>query len=278
MRVGVVDVGTNSTRLLITEGTRELHRASVVTRLGDRVDASGRLDDEAQRRVLGLLAAYAQEIARHGCVRNVALMTSAVRDAANGRAFAARVRELGLDGRIISGDEEARLTFAGATANRSPDGLAVIDIGGGSTEIVTRHFHVSTQVGVVRQGERHADLGALAAEVRAIFGGLALPEVQAAVGVAGTPTSAAAIDLGGYDRDRVEGHRLTIARLEEIRDQLVRLTPEQRRAVPGLQPDRAHVMLPGLTILLEALRVLGLDRIEVSEHDLMWGAAAELGG
>ena len=276
MIVAVADLGTNSTRLLVTDGERELARESVVTRLGDRVDADGTLREDAQQRVLDVLARYREIVDRHGCEARLALMTSAVRDAANGPAFAARVRDAGFPGRILSGEEEARLTFAGTAAGRDPAGLAVIDIGGGSTEVVTQDFHVSAQIGVVRQSERHARLEDIAADVRAAFAPAALPAVRHAVAVAGTPTSAAGIDLGGYDRHRVEGHRLTTARLREIRAGLAALTPEQRAAVPGLHPARAPLILPGLTILIELLDLLGLTAVEVSERDILWGAATQL--
>ena len=275
--IAVADVGTNSTRLLIADGDAELQRESIVTRLGDRLEEDGALREDAQQRVLDVLTEYRAAAARRGCERAVALMTSAVRDAVNGPAFADRVRAAGFDGRVLTGAEEARLTFAGATAHRDDaDRLAVIDIGGGSTEIVTQDFSASFQVGVVRHGERHDDLAALAADVRRIFEAGDLPRVGAAVAVAGTPTAAAAIDLGGYDRHRVEGHRLSVARLHEIRALLEPLTPEQRAAVPGVHPARAPVMLPGLTILIELLDVLGLDEVEASERDLLWGAAESL--
>src|SRR5918999_321900 len=168
MRVAVVDIGTNSTRLLIAQvgdgGLEELDRRSIVTRLGEGVDATGRLGDEPQARVFAALERYAADIAEHECEASAAVMTSAVRDAANGAEFAATVRErFGLAGRTLSGDEEAAFTYAGATAARAPDDpteRVVIDIGGGSTELVcgargTLDFHVSTQIGVVRHTERH---------------------------------------------------------------------------------------------------------------------------
>src|SRR5918998_3105336 len=144
MRVAVVDIGTNSTRLLIADvgdgALEELDRRSVVTRLGEGVDASGRLGDEPVRRVFGVLDEYARAIESLGADRRVAVMTSAVRDAANGADFAAAVHErYGLDGRTLSGDEEARLTFLRATAARDGGGdesLLVVDIGGGSTQLV----------------------------------------------------------------------------------------------------------------------------------------------
>ena len=189
MRVAVVDIGTNSTRLLIADvaadGTlTELARESTVTRLGEGAEATGRLGDAPQARVLATLDRYAESIARHRCDAATAVLTSAVRDAANGAAFTAAVRERhGLDARVLSGDEEARATFRGATAMRAADDrarVAVVDIGGGSTELVIGSgveigFHVSTQIGVVRHTERHvatdppaaAELAALAADVRA---------------------------------------------------------------------------------------------------------------
>ena len=276
--IAVADVGTNSTRLLIADGDTEVQRESIVTRLGDRLEDDGALREDAQQRALDVLAGYRAAATRHGCEVAVALMTSAVRDAANGPAFADRVRATGFDGRVLTGDEEARLTFAGATAHRSDaERVAVIDIGGGSTEIVTHDYSASFQVGVVRHGERHQDIDALAADVRRVFETADLPCVEAAVAVAGTPTAAAAIDIGRYARDRVEGYRLTVGRLREIRAMLAPLTPEQRAAVPGVHPARAPVLLPGLTILVELLDLLGLHEVEASERDLLWGAARQLG-
>src|SRR5215218_10306025 len=221
MRVAVVDIGTNSTRLLIADvnagdAIEERVRETTVTRLGEGVEATGRLGDEPQRRVFAALERYAAEIRAQRCEASAAVMTSAVRDAANGAAFSATVRErFGLEGRTLSGDEEAAFTYAGATAARPPDDpteLVVIDIGGGSTELVCGArgelgFHVSTQVGVVRHTERHlhgdppseAELAELAADVDAGIAAAVPAEVrarvQAAVAVAGTATSCAAIDL-----------------------------------------------------------------------------------
>jgi exopolyphosphatase/guanosine-5'-triphosphate,3'-diphosphate pyrophosphatase len=299
MKVAVVDIGTNSTRLLIAEPSpdgalRELERRSEVTRLGEGVDLTGELAAEPQERVFAVLAEYASQIASHGAERTTAVMTSAVRDATNGAEFAERVRrEHGLEGRTLSGDEEARLTFRGATATREPGGgpLLVVDIGGGSTELVVGEdgdvsFHVSTQNGVVRHTERHLhddpptreQMDALAQTVRADFQRHARAGVEAAVAVAGTPTSCAAIDLEiePYDPSRVEGHELSVERLTEILDRLAALPLAQRREVPGLHPDRAPTIVAGVLILIEALEAFALGHMRVSEHDILWGAALEL--
>jgi exopolyphosphatase/guanosine-5'-triphosphate,3'-diphosphate pyrophosphatase len=295
-RVAVVDIGTNSTRLLLADvdgaGLEELQRESIVTRLGEGVDATGRLGDEPQQRVFAALDQY--EPAIDGADVRTAVMTSAVRDSANGAEFAAVVRErYGLEGRTLSGDEEARLTFLGATAVRDPDDdtrLLVIDIGGGSTELVVGArrqvaFHVSTQVGVVRHTERHIhsdpptadEMDALAADARAVFREVAEEPAGAAVAVAGTATSCAAIDLelAPYDPAKVEGHVLTRPRLEEMLGRLAAMRLAERRQVTGLHPDRAPTIVAGVIVLLEALSAFSLDRVEVSEHDILWGVALD---
>jgi exopolyphosphatase/guanosine-5'-triphosphate,3'-diphosphate pyrophosphatase len=301
-RVAVVDIGTNSTRLLVAEldGGRltELQRESIVTRLGDGVDATGRLGDEPQQRVFAALDRYVAAIDGHGAGVRTAVMTSAVRDAVNGAAFADAVRDrYGLEGRTLSGDEEARLTFLGATAARDlddPTALLVIDIGGGSTELVIGargvvEFHASTQVGVVRHSERHlrsdppaaAEMRALAADARAAIEAAVPVAVRrragAAVAVAGTATSCASIDLelDPYDPARVEGHALPRRRLEALRDRLAALPLAERRGVTGLDPNRAPTIVAGVIILLEALGAFGLDRVEVSERDILWGVALD---
>jgi exopolyphosphatase/guanosine-5'-triphosphate,3'-diphosphate pyrophosphatase len=307
VRVAVVDIGTNSTRLLIADvardadgarGVTELERRSIVTRLGQGVDATGALADEAVGRVFAVLADYRAAIDELRAERTVAVLTSAVRDAANGPAFARRVRdEFGLDAHTIDGDEEARLTFLGATSERAPDApspVVVIDIGGGSTEFVvgTRGelmFHVSTQSGAVRQTERHlhsdpptaAELQALRAEVRSTIDAAVPADVRArtraAIAVAGTPTSLAAIDqkLERYDPNRVHGYVLTLGRAQTALDELAAMTEEKRRRMVGLHPARAPTIVAGATHLVEALRAFNLDSTEVSEHDILRGAALE---
>lgn len=278
-RVAAVDIGTNSTRLLITDGTRQ----SIVTRLGEGVDATGRLGEAPQQRVLDVLARYRQLI---GDAPAAAVMTSAVRDAANGAEFAARVQDaLGFPARILSGDEEAELTFAGAIAHRDePEPVLVIDIGGGSTELVIGHrdhvtFHVSTQIGVVRHGERHLHSDPpTPQELNALRADVTLPEhphVGRAIAVAGTPTQCAAIDLGleEYDPARIEGHVLTKARLEALYADLSAKPLAELETVPGLDPARAPVIVAGIAILLEVITHFDLDRVEASEHDILYGLA-----
>jgi exopolyphosphatase/guanosine-5'-triphosphate,3'-diphosphate pyrophosphatase len=304
MRVAIVDIGTNSTRLLVAEvpadgAVQTLHRESTVTRLGEGVDATGRLGDEPMRRVTDALARYRATMDDLGAEANMAVLTSAVRDAANGAEFTARVREdYGLDAHTITGDEEAQLTFAGATSERPHDGteLVVVDIGGGSTEFVVGRdgevdFHVSTQAGVVRQSERHltadppppADLRALSEEVGTIIAG-AIPRdlrerVGAGIAVAGTATSLAAIELelDPYDPARVHGHVLELGTCELLLARLAQMTNDERREVVGLHPDRAPTIVAGVAMLMESMRAFGLERVEVSEHDILRGAALRLG-
>ncbi len=304
MRVAVVDIGTNSTRLLIADiadgrVVEELVRLTNVTRLGAGVDADGRLSDEAMGRVFAVLDEYRILIDRHRANKALAVLTSAVRDAENGREFASTVQNrYGLTPLVLSGDEEARLTFLGATSDRNlEDGIPtlVADIGGGSTEFVigTGHevgFHVSNQAGVVRQTERHltadpptqAELDELAADVREIIE-RGVPEqyraqVRHAIAVAGTATSMAAIaqNLEPYDPEKVHGYVLTGAECDAILDRLAKMTLAERRRVPGLHPDRAPTILAGAIILRETMSLFGLDQIEASEHDILRGAALGL--
>ena len=301
MRIAVVDIGSNSTRLLIADVTdgrvqAELERRSTVTRLGAGVDVDGRLREDAMERVFSALDEYKTEIDRRGCERGVAVLTSAVRDSANGVQFAEAVRDrYGLEPHVLTGDEEARLTFLGATSERDPDDTTptlVFDIGGGSTEMVLGaghevSFHVSTQAGVVRQTERHlhddppreSECQELADDVRRILDDAVPAEqrdhVSRGIAVAGTATSLAAIaqDLEPYDPERVHGYELTAEECERILARLSRLTLAQRREVAGLHPDRAPTIIAGVLIFEQVLALFGIDRVEVSEHDILRGAA-----
>jgi exopolyphosphatase/guanosine-5'-triphosphate,3'-diphosphate pyrophosphatase len=302
----VVDIGSNSVRLLIAHRTddgriEELVRETNVTRLGQGVDTAGRLSDEAIQRTYAVLGRYALQIGEHECERCVAVLTSAVRDSANGAEFAATVRDdYGLEPHILAGAEEARLTYLGATSERDASDTTatlVLDIGGGSTEMIVGvgpdvRFRVSTQAGVVRQTERHLpddpptqeQMDALAADVRGILADHVPADVrtsvQRGVAVAGTATSLAAIaqQLEPYDPVRVHGYRISTAECERILAELSAIALEQRREVPGLHPDRAPTIIAGVLIFEEVVRLFGLSEIEVSEHDILRGALLGLNG
>jgi exopolyphosphatase / guanosine-5'-triphosphate,3'-diphosphate pyrophosphatase len=304
LHCAVVDIGTNSTRLLLAEVDDGrvgdvLERRTEITRLGAGVDADGSLSEEAMQRVYSVLDEYGKLIERHGADRAVAVLTSAVRDATNGQEFARNVRERwGLEPHVLSGDEEARLTFLGATSERDPSdrtATLVIDIGGGSTEFVigtgrAMDFHVSNQAGVVRQTERHLhsdpptseECDALARDARSVLSD-GVPEnwrrdVQHAIAVAGTATSMASIaqELEPYDPEKVEGYVLSDSHCRSILERLAGMTLAERRGVRGLHPDRAPTIVAGAIILLEALALFGLHEVEVSEHDILRGAALGL--
>jgi exopolyphosphatase/guanosine-5'-triphosphate,3'-diphosphate pyrophosphatase len=286
MAVAVIDIGTNTTRLLVAEvddgRVVELERRTTITRLGQDVDATGRLAQEAMERVAEAIAAYREVIGRLGAERVVAFATSAMRDAENGSEFRDFLKtRFDIDARTISGDEEARLTFLGATSERGDDNeTVVIDIGGGSTEYVVGRpgqqpgFHLSTQMGSVRHTERflhsdppkHEELERLACAVRETVPDVS---VEHGIAVAGTATSLAAID----GADEVHGYRLSLATCERIVAMLAAKPLEERRHVRGLHPDRAPTIVAGAVILTESVRALGLREAEVSVRDILHGAA-----
>jgi exopolyphosphatase/guanosine-5'-triphosphate,3'-diphosphate pyrophosphatase len=300
MRIAIVDIGSNTTRLLICEVqngrvTEEYVRRSTVTRLGAGVDASGALNSEALTREHEALTDYHSTIDTADTPRTVAVMTSAVRDAANGEQFAQDVNaRYGFETHILSGDEEAQMTYLGATAELNKDNsrLLAFDIGGGSTEFVVGEgtnpsFHVSTQAGVVRQADRFIrhdppttdELEAITQDVRETITA-AVPaeqrqQIDHAIGVAGTPTALAAIDqqLDPYDPEKVHGYRLTAEACAEILGRLEKMTLAEREEVIGLHPARANVIIPGAVILKEVMSLFSLTAIEVSEHDILRGAA-----
>jgi exopolyphosphatase/guanosine-5'-triphosphate,3'-diphosphate pyrophosphatase len=304
VRVAVADIGSNSTRLLIADledggVSRELEHRSIVTRLGAGVDSDGALSDEGVQRVYATLDEYAQLVERGGADERIAVLTSAVRDASNGAEFAQTVRErYGFEPHVLTGDDEAQLTFLGAMSERDPQDRTptlLVDIGGGSTELVTgvgrkADFHVSTQAGVVRQTERilHHDppqpdeLEALSQEVGQIIA-RAVPEdkrseIRRGIGVAGTATQLAAIaqELEPYDPNKVHGYVLAAEEAREILGRLAAVGLEERKKTPGLDPARAPTIVAGVVILLEVLDLFGLSEIEVSEHDILRGAALGL--
>jgi exopolyphosphatase / guanosine-5'-triphosphate,3'-diphosphate pyrophosphatase len=299
----VADMGTNSTRLLVADvedgEVKELERRSTVTRLGRGVDTSRQLATEAIEDVVSAVGEYIKLYEPLEPDVVLALATSAVRDAENSGAFIAELRErFALNARILTGEEEARLTYVGAVAGRAPsDGTLVIDIGGGSTEIVVGSgremaFHTSLQLGTVRHTERHIrndpptapELEALAEDIRKqLFAELAAAdffEIHTGIAVAGTPTSLAAIDqeLDPYDPERVHGYVLSLDAIQHMYSMLSGKSLEERLKVPGLHPGRAPTIVAGVVILIQAMRAFGLQEIEVSEHDILYGAALEAAG
>lgn len=279
----------------------ELDRRTDVTRLGEGVDATGRLSDEAMQRVFHTLTGYREAIDELGAARTIGIATSAVRDAENGDEFRHELAErFGVEVRTISGDEEAKLTFRGATYKREgeTEPVTILDIGGGSTEIVVGvpgsepDFHVSTQAGSVRQTERHLhddppapeQLQAVADEVHTIVTESVPAELRraarAGIAVAGTATNLAAIDLSlePYDPQRVDGHRLRLDACERMLGQLGSLPVAERKRVTGMHPDRAPTIVAGAVILVEVMKAFGLDAMEASERDVLHGAALEAAG
>jgi exopolyphosphatase / guanosine-5'-triphosphate,3'-diphosphate pyrophosphatase len=286
MRVGVVDLGTNSTRLLVADvdGDRvdEVSRSTTITRLGEGVDERRKLMPLPVARVRNALSQYRRELQELGAERVLAIGTSAVRDAENGEAFLGEIEwSYGFASRLLSGAEEAELTRRGVANGRVLDnGTLVLDVGGGSTELVTAGDRTSLDVGSVRLTERHLhsdpptpdELESAAEEVRA-----ELPALDAgdAIGVAGTITTLAALELGGYDPERVHGHRLSRDAVEAQLERLASLPLVERRELPGLEPERAPVIVGGAVVVREVLDSYGLDGLEASERDLLHGAALE---
>ena len=294
-RVAVIDVGTNSTRMLVADvdgGVAPLERRSTVTRLGRGVDLSGRLAGEAIEDVCAAIDGYVGILQELGAETVEVIATSAVRDADNGSAFVAELRErFALSARVLDGEEEARLTYLGATSEALPsEPTLVVDIGGGSTELIVGRgneisFHDSLQAGVVRHSERHinsdpptaGELEALANDVRGLIADSIGAGVEAhqGIAVAGTPTSLAAValELEPYDPTRVHGHVLDLPSIQVILSRLASLPLAERVEVPGLHPDRAPTIVAGIVILIETMRAFDLERITVSEHDILYGTA-----
>ncbi len=295
-RVAVIDVGTNSARLLVADvaggKVSPVERRSRVTRLGRGVDLSGRLSAEAVEDACAAIGEYVAATEELGAEAIDAIATSAVRDAENGSAFVAELRErFALSARVLDGEEEARLTYLGATSEHAPtEPTLVVDIGGGSTELIVGSdseisFHTSLQVGVVRHSERHigsdpptaVELESLAADVRSLIeaAGIGGVEAGAGIAVAGTPTSLAAIEmeLEPYDPTRVHGHLLSLPSIQRMLSRLASTPLSERVEIPGLHPDRAATIVAGVVVLIETMRAFGLEQIEVSEHDILYGSA-----
>ena len=292
MRVAAVDIGTNSTRLLIAEQIdgvmSDVVRSATVTALGRGVDATRRLAPDAIDRTVRALARYGTLIRESNVVGARAVATSACRDAVNRNDFFDAAQPvLGFRPKLISGDEEATRSFAGATRGiKDLSAPIVIDTGGGSTEFVGRREGVSVDIGSVRLTERclpnhpasPVELEAARREASRIVASNELPTGSRAIGVAGTWTSLAAmdLDLDVYDSAAVNDSTLTLENLGRLVNWLSLLSLPAKEAIPSLDPKRAPVILGGAVVAEASLQALGLDRIMIREHDILDGVCLGL--
>ena len=291
-RVAAIDLGTNSTRLLVADADdgrlKEVERLLAITRLGEGVDTSRGLAEPAVARVDAQVGRYIDRARELGAETVLAIATSAVRDAANGGEFLAGLeRRHGIRTMLLAGEDEARMTFRGVTSARPLSGEAVIcDIGGGSTELIAGDpqgvdYAVSLDMGCVRMSERflRADppTGEEIAALRRQVAEMLPTDVPAGelIGVAGTVTTLATIDLGLDEEipERVDGHRLGRARVSAELERLAAIPLAERRRVRGLMPERAPTIVAGAAILVELMERLGTDALTVSERDILHGAA-----
>ena len=306
MRVAAVDCGTNSIRLLVADvgptGLRDVVRRSEIVRLGQGVDRTGQLAPEAIERTRVALASYAEQIRDLGvqAVRMVA--TSATRDAGNREGFRQMVlATLGAEPEVISGDEEAGLSFAGAVSGLPGvlPPVLVADIGGGSTEVVLGSDSgpeagvaaaLSVDVGCVRLTERHLtddpstpdQVGAVEADIRAAIDRIreVVPVEQARtfVGLAGSVTTVAglALELPAYDAAAIHGSRIPVGRVRSVTSGLLTMTRERRATLPVMHPGRVDVIGAGALVLRVLMDALEIDEVTVSEHDILDGIALRL--
>jgi exopolyphosphatase/guanosine-5'-triphosphate,3'-diphosphate pyrophosphatase len=298
-RLGAVDIGTNSTRLMVADADGRdapLHtvdRRMRITRLGQGVDATRRFAPEAIERTVAVLREYQAALEQHEVTRVRAVATSAARDATNRDEFFAPARDAlgGVELEVVSGDEEARLSFLGATTGiDEPSPYLVVDIGGGSTEFIVGarepEGSLSIDIGCVRLTEHylHGDpptaeeLSQAVSVVRDHLADVAreLPQVRDArtlIGLAGTITTVAAIEMGlpEYDAEKIHHFRLTKDAAEDVFRTLATESVAQRRHNPGLEPARADVIVGGTIVLVSILRAFGFDELLVSEADILDG-------
>jgi exopolyphosphatase / guanosine-5'-triphosphate,3'-diphosphate pyrophosphatase len=298
--VAAIDCGTNSTRVLISDGSTVLERRMTITRLGQGVDKNRALAPEAMARTIAALEEYRALMDKHGVTKVRMAATSAARDAANrDEFFDAAARVVGVRPELLSGDEEARTSFAGATTGLDPrDGpFLVLDIGGGSTELI-----VGT---TAPEGGRSLDIGSVRLTEQFLHGDPPLPEElsnavgyvrdeleelrsqlpildggRTLLGVAGTITTVAAVEQGlkEYDRDRIHHFVLTKAAAEDVFRTLATENLADRKFNPGLDPGRADVIVGGCIILVCVMRVFGFSQCLVSESDILDGLVMGLQG
>ena len=302
MRVAAIDVGTNSARLLVAEeqpgGFRSIDRRMVITRLGQGVDRSRVLDAEALDRTLKTIAEYAATCGELGVKKLRVTGTSAVRDARNREEFFEGVRLLtGAEAELLTGEQEARATFLGTLSDLSEPGpVVVVDIGGGSTELIVGTGEperlVSLDVGCVRLFEKYLEsdppskdeIQALRAEVDGSLAGvkdqLAVPRGARLIGVAGTVTQLATLKAGSpvYDPDVTHHSVLSHGDVRTLARRLESLTIGQRKRITGLEPGRADVIVAGAEILLGVMEAIDAPEVLVSERDILDGLVIELLG
>jgi exopolyphosphatase / guanosine-5'-triphosphate,3'-diphosphate pyrophosphatase len=297
MRVAAIDCGTNSIRLLIADvvgdGLTDVARRMEIVRLGEGVDRTGRLAPEAIARTRRALLGYAAEIAELGVMTVRMVATSASRDASNAAEFRDMVRGvLGVDPEVISGDEEARLSFTGAVRGLDAEPpYLVVDIGGGSTEFVTgrsaTEHAISVDIGCVRMTERHLrgdpptadEIAAATADITAaVDGALTAVDGRTAttfVGLAGSVTTvtALALDLPEYDPARIHHARASYDDVARVTSDLLTATVADRRKLPVMHPGRADVIGAGALILRIIMERSGQRSVVASEHDILDGIA-----
>ncbi len=303
MKVAAVDCGTNSVRLLVADlvggEQRDLHREMRVVRLGQGVDRTGELAPEALARTRAALVEYAAVCAGLGVERTRMVATSATRDARNRADFVAMVQDtLGVAPEVVSGEQEAELSFLGATRDLDPaDGpFLAMDIGGGSTELAlgTRGVEAafSVDVGCVRLTERHlvddpptpaqiaaaeADVDAALALIRAV---VPVERARTAIGLAGSVTTIAAValDLPSYDASAIHLSRISAAQVRATTGRLLAMRREERAALPVMHPGRVDVIGGGALVLRTIVDRLGLAEVLVSEADILDGIAWSMSG
>ncbi|NUW43500.1 Ppx/GppA phosphatase family protein [Nonomuraea rhodomycinica] len=313
MRVAAIDCGTNSVRLLIADVSddtlHEVERRMEIVRLGQGVDRTGRLAADALERTFGAMRGYRKLIDQHGAVRTRVVATSATRDAANRDEFAAGVREIfGVDPEVVTGSEEAELSFTGATRGlvrlspetEHPQGpmppYLVVDIGGGSTEFVLGSAHaeaaLSVDIGCVRLTERHlreagdppseAALEAVLADIDdaldKVTEAVPVERAHTLVGLAGSVTTVAgiALDLPEYDPARIHHARIDAEQVHEVTRRLLAMTHGERAAIAVMHPGRVDVIGVGALILDRIVRRFAFSQVVVSEHDILDGIAWSL--
>jgi len=295
-RIAAIDCGTNSIKILIGEPPHVLVRESRMVRLGQDVDTTGMLGEDALRRTFAAIDEYAALIRTYDVARIRFCATSATRDASNAQVFTDGVRErLGVTPEVLSGEEEADLVFDGAVSHlREPfePPILVIDIGGGSTELVLGDVHpeaaVSMDIGAVRLHERHLhddpptrdQVVACLADIDRHLDDSPVPmaDARSVIGTSGTVKTLAAgmLELAFYDRDAIDGARLATAETLEYVDRLVAMTVAERRAIPSMHPGRADVIGAGGLIWSRVLSRSGVGRYSVSEADILYGIATSL--